>query len=63
MLTYLIEKNSGLSTDLRKNIYVLSEVQRILHENGEHELGKKFEDAFDRHYNNLQLEEPDRSDY
>lgn len=63
MLGYLIEKNTGITNEMRKSIYILSEVQRILHENGEHDLAKKFEDAFDKHYNALQIQDPERQDF
>lgn len=63
MLGYLIEKNTGITNEMRKSIYILSEVQRIFHENGEHDLAKKFEDAFDKHYNALQIQDPERQDF
>lgn len=63
LLGYLIEKNFGFTNELRKNIYILSEVQRLLHENGEHDLAKKYEDAFDKHYNALQIQDPARENF
>jgi hypothetical protein len=55
MATYLIEENSGLSQELRRNIFILNSLQRTLYENGEMELGKKYEDAFNKHLSSLQI--------
>ncbi|HEY5822715.1 MAG TPA: DUF2723 domain-containing protein, partial [Cyclobacteriaceae bacterium] len=56
MTGYLLSKSTGLSLDLRRNLYVLGELQRVLYENGETELGKKYEDAYNGHVNNLQVQ-------
>jgi hypothetical protein len=64
MTIYLIEENSGLSQELRRNIFILNSLQRTLYENGEMELGKKYEDAFNKHLNSLQIGGAvDREDY
>lgn len=55
MATYLIEKDYGLTQELRRNIFILNALQRTLYENGEMELGKKYEDAFNKHVASLQL--------
>jgi hypothetical protein len=55
MATYLIEENSGLSQELRRNIFILNSLQRTLYENGETELGKKYEDAFNKHLSSLEI--------
>ena len=54
MLGYIIRKNYGITLELRKNVFVLNELQRIMYENGEEELGKKYEDMYEKHVNNLQ---------
>ena len=46
MIDYEINKFGGLSIEVRKNLYVLSELQRILYENGEEELAKRFEESY-----------------
>ena len=64
MATYLIEENAGLSQELRRNIFILSFLQRTLYENGEMELGKKYEDAYNRLVASLQMNGAiDRSQY
>ncbi len=64
MSTYLIEESSGLSQELRRNIFILNSLQRTLYENGEMELGKKYEDAFNKHLSSLQVGGAvDREDY
>ncbi|MFM9840522.1 MAG: protein O-mannosyl-transferase family [Cyclobacteriaceae bacterium] len=55
MATFLIDENQGFSTDLRKNIFVLSALQRTLYENGQDELAKKYEDAYNRLVASLQI--------
>jgi hypothetical protein len=57
MITYLIEQNYGMTLELRRNAYVLNTLQRTLYENGEMELGKKFEDALNKHMASLQIYE------
>jgi hypothetical protein len=54
MATYLIEEGSGLSQELRRNIFILNSLQTTLYQNGEMELGKKYEDAFNKHLSVLQ---------
>jgi hypothetical protein len=55
MATYLATKRNGLTLELRRNVYILSELQRVLYENNEEELGKKFEAAYERLIGQLQL--------
>ena len=57
MATYIIANGQGVTLELRKNLFVLGDLQRTLHENGEHDLAKKFEDAYEKHLANLQIEE------
>jgi|JI10StandDraft_1071094.scaffolds.fasta_scaffold00158_13 hypothetical protein len=64
MATYLIDENSGLSQELRRNIFILNSLQQTLYENGEMELGKKYEDAFNNLLARLQIGGAgDRGDY
>ena len=55
MATFLVDEGNGFSTDLRRNIFILSALQRTLHENGESDLAKKYEDAYDRLVGQLQI--------
>jgi hypothetical protein len=57
MATYLINSGQGVTLELRKSLFVLGDLQRTLHENGEHDLAKKFEDAYEKHVANLQVDE------
>ena len=53
LATYYISTNAGLNQDIRVNVFILGELQRILYENGENELGKKYEDLYEKHVNDL----------
>jgi hypothetical protein len=55
MATYLISEGYGLTTELRRNIFVLNALQRTLYENGDEELAKKFEEAYNRLVASLQI--------
>jgi hypothetical protein len=55
MATYLINEGYGLTSDLRRNIFILNAIQRALYENGEEELAKKYEDAYTRLVASLQI--------
>ncbi len=55
MATYLINEGYGLTSDLRRNIFILNAIQRALYENGEEELAKKYEDAYTRLVASLQM--------
>ncbi len=55
MATYLIEENYGMSTEVRKNAFILNSLQRTLYENGEMELGKKYEDALNKHLSSMRI--------
>lgn len=60
MVNYEIQKYPGISMEVRRNLYILGELQRILYENGNEALGKKFEDAYNRILENLQIRDTDR---
>ncbi|MBL7850027.1 MAG: DUF2723 domain-containing protein [Cyclobacteriaceae bacterium] len=60
MVTYEMRKYTGITMEVRRNLYILGELQRILYENGNEELGKKFEDAYNRILENLQIRDTDR---
>jgi hypothetical protein len=55
MASYQIGENQGLSMELRRNIAILSSLQRTLYENGQDDLAKKFEDAYNRLLASLQI--------
>jgi len=57
MIAYLIEQNYGMSLDVRRNAFILNSLQRTLYENGEMELGKKYEDALNKHLASLRIYE------
>lgn len=64
MAQFLLREGSGLSNDLRNNVVLLNILQRALYENGENELAKKYEDAYNKILADLQLNDTsDRSDY
>ncbi len=55
MATYLIEENYGMNTELRRNAFILNSLQQTLYVNGEMELGKKYEDALNKHLASLRI--------
>jgi hypothetical protein len=55
MASFLIDEGYGFSSDLRKNVFVLNALQRTLYENGQEELAKRFEDAYNRLVASLQI--------
>ena len=55
MATYLIEENYGMNTELRRNAFILNSLQQTLYVNGEMELGKKYEDALNKHLASLRV--------
>ncbi len=63
MAAYLIGKGYGLTLELRKNIYVLGDLQSTLLENGESDLATKFEEMYNRHVRNLQINDTQPGDY
>lgn len=63
MVNYETKKYTGISMEVRRNLYVLGELQRILYENQELELAKRFEDAYQRILDGLQVRNGDRDNY
>jgi hypothetical protein len=53
MATYLIKKNVGVTLELRKSMFIIGDLQRIMLENGETDLAQKFEDMYQKHITNL----------
>jgi hypothetical protein len=53
MATYLIRKGEGVTLELRKNMFIIGDLQRIMLENGEDELAKKYQEIYEKHINNL----------
>ncbi len=60
MASYLIGKGEGLTSEMRKNMFVLGNLYQTLYENGENDLGKKFEQAYEKHLNDLQRRTPNQ---
>lgn len=60
MMNYLIEKNKDIDYEMQKNLVILGELQRTLYQNGEEELAKKYEDAYQQYVGTLQ---PGRRNY
>jgi hypothetical protein len=52
---YYVNKGEGFGVESRKYIYILSELQNTLYRYGEGDLAKKYEDAYDSIYKNLQI--------
>jgi hypothetical protein len=63
MVDYEIQKYTGISMEVRRNLYVLGELQRVLYENQQLELAKRFEDAYQRILDGLQIRGGDRDSY
>jgi len=53
MITYLIRKEAGVTLELRKNMFIIGDLQRIMLENGESELAQKYEDLYEKHITDL----------
>jgi hypothetical protein len=51
---YVIKERLGITIEMRRALYILGELQRVLYENGETELGKKYEDAYQNYIGGLQ---------
>jgi hypothetical protein len=54
MVNYLIKTNAGVTLELRKSMFIIGDLQRIMLENGEDELAKKYEDMYAKHIANLE---------
>ncbi len=63
MVNYEIKKYTGISMEVRRNLYILGELQRILYENQQPELAKRFEDAYQKILEDLQIRDTDRDAY
>lgn len=53
MVTYLIRKGEGVTLELRKNMFIIGDLQRIMLENDEDELAKQYEEMYQKHITNL----------
>jgi Protein of unknown function (DUF2723) len=49
MTGYLIAKGEGTGLDVRRNLYILGNLYQILYRNGDNDLSKKLEDAYNKH--------------
>jgi len=63
MVSYEMGKYSGISIDIRRNLYVLAELQRLLYVNGNETLARQLEDAYNRLLQNMQIRDSDRSKF
>lgn len=64
MAAYLIiERDQGLTLDVRKNLYLLGELQSIMLENGETELSTRLEEMYDRHVRALEIRDTSRRNF
>jgi hypothetical protein len=55
MANYDISKYSNVTLEIRRDLYILGELQRILYENGDTENAKKYEDAYQSIIQSLQI--------
>jgi len=55
MANYDISKYSNVTLEIRRDLYILGELQRILYENGDTENAKKYEDAYQAIIQSLQI--------
>ncbi|UII33384.1 DUF2723 domain-containing protein [Fulvivirga ulvae] len=55
MVEYLARENKDLGFELQRNLIVLAELQRTLYENGQEDLAKKYEEAYQRIVADMQL--------
>lgn len=53
--SYLIAEETGVSFELRKNLFLLGSIQRILFENQQDELALRYEEHYQRLIEALQL--------
>lgn len=53
MANYLIRSGAGVTLELRKRMFIIGDLQRIMLENGESELAKKYEEMYQKHIANL----------
>lgn len=54
MVGYMLKQGSPLTLDLQRNLYILSNLQLILYENGQTELAKQIEDSYLKYASNFQ---------
>ncbi len=53
MCTYLIQRGDGITLELRKKMFIIGDLQRIMLENGESELAQQYEAMYQKHITNL----------
>jgi hypothetical protein len=54
MAEYLIRKDYGITIDLRRNLFILADLQRIMAENGEDDQATFYEQAYEKHVSTLE---------
>ena len=55
MIQYLAKDDNNVGYELQRNLLVLGELQRALYQNGEEELAKKYEEAYQKIVNELRM--------
>ena len=63
MVNYETSKYNGVTMEIRKNLYVLGELQRILYEHKQDELARRFESSYQKILDGLQIRDSDRDNY
>jgi hypothetical protein len=63
MADYEVRKYGSISMEIRRDLYILFQLQSILLENGENELAKKYDDAYRRIANDLDILQGGRGSY
>lgn len=53
MITYCIAENKGITLDLRKSLFILGDLERVMDQQGEPELAKKYKDTYESFYQEL----------
>jgi hypothetical protein len=54
MAAYIIRKKYGITLDLRRNLFILADLQRVMAENGEDEQATFYEQAYEKHVSMLE---------
>lgn len=63
MVNYETSKYNGVTMEIRKNLYVLGELQRILYDHKQDELARRFESSYQKILDGLQIRDSDRNNY
>ena len=63
MVNYETSKYNGVTMEIRKNLYVLGELQRILYDHKQDELARRYESTYQKILDGLQIRDGDRDNY